>query len=404
MSPKKFRTKKRTVGNKALRQRMKDLKNKKGLKSISTRIDIEQTEEIVESQCNNISITVTDNSNDKLVDSFSGSDFDQTLSLDCNDIFEGAPLSELNISGIEPMEPSLSTLSNKSYLSQSDDLSVSSHLLNVQQVDDTENSSSEYIDTKSCLSGRRIVDIFFFIQQIQVRHSGGMDCSFIDMQFQSEKIYGFHSVFNFKCKMCGITSKIYSAENAQQKCLPINKAIISGCQAIGIGHTQMSEFAAFLEMPSLSCTGFVKLQSVVANSIHDSAWEEIRKAGEEEKRIALECGSIDSDGIPMCTVVADGQWSKRSYKTKYDALSGAVAIIGLKTQKILFIGIKNKYCVICQKSATKNEIASKHECFMNWTKSSTSMEADGVVEGFMNSIKMHGLKYNRLIGNFICTG
>jgi len=37
---------------------------------------------------------------------------------------------------------------------------------------------------------------------------------------------------------------------------------------------------------------------------------------------------------------------------------------------------------------------------MNWTKSSTSMEADGVVEGFMNSITMHGLKYNRLIGNF----
>jgi len=92
----------------------------------------------------------------------------------------------------------------------------------------------------------------------------------------------------------------------------------------GIGHTQMAEFAAFLEMPSLSSTGFVKLQSVVANSIHDSAWEEIRKAGEEEKRIALECGSIDSDGIPMCTVVADGQWSKCSYKTKYDALSGAV--------------------------------------------------------------------------------
>jgi len=38
---------------------------------------------------------------------------------------------------------------------------------------------------------------------------------------------------------------------------------------------------------------------------------------------------------------------------------------------------------------------------MNWTKSSTSMEADGVVEGFMNSITMHGLKYNRLIGNFL---
>jgi hypothetical protein len=86
----------------------------------------------------------------------------------------------------------------------------------------------------------------------------------------------------------------------------------------------MAEFATFLNMPALSSTGFVKLQSVVANSIHDSAWEEIKKADEEEKRITLECGNIDSDGIPMCTVVADGQWSKRSYKTKYNALSGPV--------------------------------------------------------------------------------
>lgn len=75
-----------------------------------------------------------------------------------------------------------------------------------------------------------------------------------------------------------------------------------------------------------------------------------------------------------------------------------MAIIGLKTKKILFIGIKNKYCIICQKSKTKNEIKPVHECFMNWTKASTSMEADGVVEGFKNSISMHGLKYNQIIG------
>jgi len=30
---------------------------------------------------------------------------------------------------------------------------------------------------------------------------------------------------------------------------------------------------------------------------------------------------------------------------------------------------------------------------------STAMEADGIVEGFMNSINMHGLKFNKLIGN-----
>jgi len=47
-------------------------------------------------------------------------------------------------------------------------------------------------------------------------------------------------------------------------------------------------------------------------------------AGIEEKQLALEAGDVDIDGVPMCLVVTDGQWSKRSYKTKYDAYSGAV--------------------------------------------------------------------------------
>lgn len=52
----------------------------------------------------------------------------------------------------------------------------------------------------------------------------------------------------------------------------------------------------------------------------------MKKAGDEERKIALEEGNIDEDGTPVCTVIADGQWSKRSYKTKYNALSGAVII------------------------------------------------------------------------------
>jgi len=35
--------------------------------------------------------------------------------------------------------------------------------------------------------------------------------------------------------------------------------------------------------------------------------------------------NVDTDGIPYITVVADGQWSKRSYRTKYDAFSGVVS-------------------------------------------------------------------------------
>lgn len=54
--------------------------------------------------------------------------------------------------------------------------------------------------------------------------------------------------------------------------------------------------------------------------------------------------------------------------------------------------------MICQRSISKGQTAPNHQCFLNWTKASTSMEADGVVEGFVKSVSMHGLKYNRLIG------
>lgn len=64
----------------------------------------------------------------------------------------------------------------------------------------------------------------------------------------------------------------------------------------------------------------------------------------------------------------------------------------------MFIGIRNRYCVICQKSNNKNQQIPKHVCFMNWSKSATGMEADAIIEGFKQSVEMHGLKYNKLIG------
>jgi hypothetical protein len=50
----------------------------------------------------------------------------------------------------------------------------------------------------------------------------------------------------------------------------------------------------------------------------------MEQAAQEERDYAIENGRVDEDGTPLCTVVADGMWSKRSYKTKYNALSGTV--------------------------------------------------------------------------------
>lgn len=127
--------------------------------------------------------------------------------------------------------------------------------------------------------------------------------------------------------------------------------------------------------------------------------QELKFAGEEEAKLAKENGHIDKDGTPCITVIADGAWSKRSYKTNYNALSGVAVIIGEATKKVLFLGVKNKFCMFCSRHERRNETVPEHSCAKNWSGTSTSMESAVIVEGFKSSMEMHGLKYTKLVGD-----
>lgn len=146
----------------------------------------------------------------------------------------------------------------------------------------------------------------------------------MDMDFISEKQYGLRSTYTFKCKMCNISEIIESEKKTLDTYIPINLAAISDSISIGIGYSQLEEMLASLDIPCMSDKTFQSCQNQISESIHQVAEEAMRIAGEEEKKLAIESGEIDIDGTPMCAVVADGQWSKRSYKTKYNALSGVV--------------------------------------------------------------------------------
>lgn len=73
----------------------------------------------------------------------------------------------------------------------------------------------------------------------------------------------------------------------------------------------------------------------------------------------------------------------------------------MRTRKVLYIGIRNKYCSFCSFHGNKfpGKPIPKHKCYKNWSGSSTAMEADAIVEGFKISVSMHGLKYYALIGD-----
>ena len=104
-------------------------------------------------------------------------------------------------------------------------------------------------------------------------------------------------------------------------------------------------------------------------------------------------------GIPSITVVIDGGWSKRSHKHSYNAKSGVALIIGKETNKLLYLGIRNKFCSICTIAHNKSLPPKEHVCYKNWSGSSSAMEVDILLSGFNAAETMHGLRYMRVIGD-----
>ncbi|KAK5644635.1 hypothetical protein RI129_001761 [Pyrocoelia pectoralis] len=176
-----------------------------------------------------------------------------------------------------------------------------------------------------------------------------------------------------------------------------NISAVLGAMAVGIGYTQLTELLAAVNVPGMSNKTYNHCSSLLTASIDAESLEQLKKAGEEEKRIAITNGTITKDNMPIISVIVDGAWCKRSYRTNYNASSGVACIIGAQTKKILFLGIKNKYCFVCARS--NEEEPPEHVCFKNWRGNSTAMEAAIIADGFRKSIAMHGLIYGKVIGD-----
>jgi len=116
----------------------------------------------------------------------------------------------------------------------------------------------------------------------------------------------------------------------------------------------------------------------------------MKAVGREEKQHAVEKNS-NHQGVPAVSVIVDVGWSKRTHKHSYNALSGVGVIIGKYTGKLLYIGVRNKYCAACVNN-NKEQKKTNHICFKNWEEASALMESDIIVEGFNLAEQQHGVR------------
>ena len=75
-----------------------------------------------------------------------------------------------------------------------------------------------------------------------------------------------------------------------------------------------------------------------------------------------------------------------------------MSLLAQKLKKLLHIGIRNKYCYICQRAESVACKAEAHDFFKNWDLSSQAMEADIIVEEFLKANE-YGIRYMTLIAD-----
>jgi hypothetical protein len=173
------------------------------------------------------------------------------------------------------------------------------------------------------VSGRRIVDLNYFLKQIQSVDHSPFKCSFSDMLLVGERRLGLRTCLNFVCKVCNAKENIWTEDS---KNIDINLAAVSGVMSSGGGYSQLDEIFSAMDIPFMAEKTYRKHHESVCEGWEISAVKEMEAAAKIEAEKAVESGDVDKDGVPLITVIADGSWCKRSYRSNYSSLGGVVSI------------------------------------------------------------------------------
>ena len=115
---------------------------------------------------------------------------------------------------------------------------------------------TENIPTISCseiISGRRIIDIVYFINEIKriSDHGTVFDCSFKNMSLKSEIKKGLRSGFVFECEMCRKIDTAWT-EPEISGYVNINTSAVAGTISAGGGYATLQQIMGAMDVRCMS--------------------------------------------------------------------------------------------------------------------------------------------------------
>lgn len=218
------------------------------------------------------------------------------------------------------------------------------------------------------------------------------------MNFSGETRKGLASIYDIECSNCGTKKGISSDNYKNKRQSNVNQAAAIGIVSIGSGLYNLQEFCAHLNIPTMCYQTFYTIDKKFQGDWWDLAKKLQEESLDEEIQLAARLNEIDSSGNALIPVKCDGSWQTRSFGTNYRSLAGSAVIIGVRTNKIIYMDVKNKYCHVCKIAQSKHTPPNVHKCNANYTGPSTGMENAIIVEGFKYCAEK-GARFHQFIGD-----
>lgn len=217
------------------------------------------------------------------------------------------------------------------------------------------------------------------------------------MIYTNETKRGLISKFHFACACCGQKKHLGSFPKDKHQANN-NEAAVTGIISVGLGYYHLQEFFAHFNIPCMTYQTFYNIEKKLQGDWWKLAKNLESDALNEEIQLAKAHNDIDSAGNAKIAVKVDGSWQKRSYGKNFTSLAGCAAIVGVKTNKIIYSDVKNKYCHTCKIAASKKTTPKPHNCNANWDGPSTGMENGIIVEGF-KYCNQKGARFHKFVGD-----
>jgi len=282
-------------------------------------------------------------------------------------------------------------------------LSVGRRLYSEVPGEETTTALEEVDNSTAPKASRSIVENEPLIDLISAncvcRHCGGQ----LQLQFKS---IGIATTQILSCSGC----KLNCASDIERTTLPrgkhprtsdfsVNCQYVAACVASGDGGSEAARILGLLDLPNYATMEkftFPKVEFMISGNLQDVSKDALADNLREEVRLsmledndanygdwaqAMEQGNeLDSSMYAKIKGGADMAWQKRSSGRRYDSLSGHEFVIGSKTRKPIMMCIKSKFCRICSLAKARDVVPRNHQCVINHTDSSGSMETDALVD------------------------